>query len=603
MTDKKDSDRVLLQFAVITDTHIRPPDTIEEGGYVSNQCTIDRVNYVVKCLNGLQPDFVIHLGDVVHPIPLLHNHEDAVKKALEIFSEIEADFYVVPGNHDIGDKPNAWLPAPIVEEDSHLDFVKHWGPAYQSFSAANCLFICLDTLIMNSGFDRERTQRNWLENELRIAKEKNLRLFIFMHYPLFICDSKEPTHYDNIDQPARNWLLELLVQYRVEAVFSGHVHNVFISIHEDTLLYSLPSTTFVRPEYSELATVAPGDEFGRDDTAKLGFFLVKVYSDRHEILPVRTFNAGKLDQGSSQFEPSKMIGEISHMLGVTLRREWGRRVELAADGLDEFNRKEAYRDGLLLALLELGVTALRVPFADLTNEGVRGRMADFSKLGFEFTVFSLGAPDEGVLDTIETFGNLIASWELIFPEHLLSQIKDAILKAQLVFSGQLFIAPVVPIKEVDRDSKTFQHFASHGFSCHHVEQIKNWLSMIPKKADDIGLTYRVSPWDDPASTLREIDQQFNHEKLINLQLPRLDEGVCFDDDDKLLSFIVEAYQASRKMACTTVFIDTFIDSDRGYYPRIGLLDRRFNPRPAFYALKQAALQMQSFQQQSNCGAI
>jgi hypothetical protein len=230
-------------------------------------------------------------------------------------------------------------------------------------------------------------------------------------------------------------------------------------------------------------------------------------------------------------------------------------------------------------------------------------MADFSKLGFEFTVFSLGAPDEGVLDTIETFGNLIASWELIFPEHHLSQISDAILKAQLVYSGQLFIAPVVPIKEVDRDSKTFQHFASHGFSCHHVEQIKNWLSMIPKQADDIGLTYRVSPWDDPASTLREIDQQFNHEKLINLQLPRLDEGVCFDDDDKLLSFIVEAYQASRKMACTTVFIDTFIDSDRGYYPRIGLLDRRFNPRPAFYALKQAALQMQSFQQQSNCGAI
>jgi len=34
------------------------------------------------------------------------------------------------------------------------------------------------------------------------------------------------------------------------------------------------------------------------------------------------------------------------------------------------------------------------------------------------------------------------------------------------------------------------------------------------------------------------------------------------------------------MANTTVFIDTFIDCDIGYYPRIGLLDRRFNPRPA-----------------------
>jgi len=32
-------------------------------------------------------------------------------------------------------------------------------------------------------------------------------------------------------------------------------------------------------------------------------------------------------------------------------------VELVVDGLDEFKRKETYRDGLLIALLELGVTS------------------------------------------------------------------------------------------------------------------------------------------------------------------------------------------------------------------------------------------------------
>ncbi len=35
----------------------------------------------------------------------------------------------------------------------------------------------------------------------------------------------------------------------------------------------------------------------------------------------------------------------------------GRKGELVVDGLDEFKRKEAYRDGLLIALLELGVTS------------------------------------------------------------------------------------------------------------------------------------------------------------------------------------------------------------------------------------------------------
>ncbi|MCP4420113.1 MAG: hypothetical protein GY805_26205, partial [Chloroflexi bacterium] len=333
----------------------------------------------------------------------------------------------------------------------------------------------------------------------------------------------------------------------------------------------------------------PGDEYGRNDTAKLGFFLVRVYADRHEILPIRTYGAGKLDAGFPQVEPYQMIGTPTHMLGVTLRRGWGRRVELAADGLDEFKRKEAYRDGLLIALLELGVTSLRVPFADLANADVRQRLSDFVKLGFEFTIYTLDVPDEATLAIMAAHGDLIKNWEIVFPEHSVSQIGVAIKHAQTVFSGQFFIAPVVPIKKDDGDSKTFQHFASHGFSCEQANKVENWLAILGNRAENIGLTFRVSPWDDPIFTLHEIERQSKRVKLVNLQLPRLDEGVCFDDNNQLQSFIVDAYNASRTMVNTTVFIDTFVDSDRGYYPRNGLLDRRFNPRPAFYALKLASL--------------
>ncbi|MBL7162118.1 MAG: metallophosphoesterase [Anaerolineales bacterium] len=582
-------DNFLFQFAVISDSHLRLPSASEEGGYASNRLAIERAKYVVQCLNSLQPNFVIHLGDMVHPIPALSNHEEAVKKAREIFSGVEAKYYTLPGNHDIGDKPNAWLPAPVVERDSHKIFEKHWGPLYHSFFTENCHFICLDTPIMNTGFERERDQRTWLENELRVAKEKGFRIFVFMHYPLFICDPKEPIHYDNIDEPARSWLLELFTQYSVEAVFSGHVHNAFVGILENTTYYILPSMAFVRPEYSELATVGPGDEFGRNDTAKLGFFMVRVYADRHEILPVRTYGAGQLDAAMPKIEPYQIVGRASRMLGVTLRRGWGRRVELAADGLDEFKRKEAYRDWLLIALIELGVTSLRVPFADLANADSRQRLSDFVKLGFEFTVYSLGVPDKRTLATIEAHGKLFLNWEIIFPEHTLSQIGAAINHAQSVFPGQLFVAPVVPIKEDDGEAKTFQHFASHGFSCSQVGKAENWLSLIANRAEDIGLTFRISPWEEPVAAMHEIDRLSQRAKLVNLQLPRLDEGVRFEDDDLLQSFIVDAYQASQAMAKTTVFIDTFIDSDRGYYPRNGLLDRRFNPRPAFYALKLASL--------------
>ena len=85
----------------------------------------------------------------------------------------------------------------------------------------------------------------------------------------------------------------------------------------------------------------------------------------------------------------------------------GRRGELVVDGLDEFKRKEAYRDGLLIALLELGVTSLRVPLADLANADVRRRLSDFVRLGFGFTVYSLDFPDEHVLTIIAVHGDFL----------------------------------------------------------------------------------------------------------------------------------------------------------------------------------------------------
>ena len=75
-------------------------------------------------------------------------------------------------------------------------------------------------------------------------------------------------------------------------------------------------------------------------------------------------------------------------------------VVLVVDGLDEFKRKETYRDGLLIALLELGVTSLRSPMADHANADVRRGISDFVRQGFGFIIYSLASPDEHVMTTI-----------------------------------------------------------------------------------------------------------------------------------------------------------------------------------------------------------
>ena len=68
-------------------------------------------------------------------------------------------------------------------------------------------------------------------------------------------------------------------------------------------------------------------------------------------------------------------------------------------------------------------------------------------------------------------------------------------------------------------------------------------------------------------------------------MPRLNEGKCFDDEKKLVKFKIDVYKTSRTMQNSTLFLDIFVDNDRGYYPRIGLLDRRLNPKKGFPCLK------------------
>ena len=66
------------------------------------------------------------------------------------------------------------------------------------------------------------------------------------------------------------------------------------------------------------------------------------------------------------------------------------------------------------------------------------------------------------------------------------------------------------------------------------------------------------------------------------------ETEAFIDDEAVAARVAEAVEAARRHPDTVVFLDTFMDHDRGYYPRHGLIDRRFNPRQSFYALMEAA---------------
>jgi 3',5'-cyclic AMP phosphodiesterase CpdA len=65
---------------------------------------------LIDRVNAMNPEFVVHLGDITHPGPASPEYAEAAQafhKASEIFS---MPYYLVPGNHDIGEKIHPALP-------------------------------------------------------------------------------------------------------------------------------------------------------------------------------------------------------------------------------------------------------------------------------------------------------------------------------------------------------------------------------------------------------------------------------------------------------------------------------------------------------------
>jgi len=103
----------LFDFAVITDTHVNFGETECNSEFEINKGANGRLRHVICDLNNRDLAFVIHLGDIVHPVPALADLYKRAAAAFKMLSgELRHPIYLLPGNHDIGDKPIAWVRTP-----------------------------------------------------------------------------------------------------------------------------------------------------------------------------------------------------------------------------------------------------------------------------------------------------------------------------------------------------------------------------------------------------------------------------------------------------------------------------------------------------------
>ena len=180
---------------------------------------------VAELLERLEPDLILHTGDVVYPRGEERHYDRSffvpyrrLIKGVPIFPAL--------GNHDV-EKNNgaAYL------KNFHLP---HNNPQssqrYYSLDWGNAHFVALNSeLYHEDNSDSPEEQKAWLERDL--SQTHQLWKFVFLHRGLY-SSSKHGG-----DEKIRKDLEPVFVRYKVDIVFSGHDHDYERTVPIEGVIY------------------------------------------------------------------------------------------------------------------------------------------------------------------------------------------------------------------------------------------------------------------------------------------------------------------------------------------------------------------------------
>ena len=571
-------DRSLLpealgEFVVVADTHYMLEGGAGLGEFPSRGKQSQRAAAALRLVAALEPDFVVHMGDVVQEYPGTEGFAQALDQALEQMAACRVQPRWVAGNHDVGDKPDPTMPTHPVEAEGLAQYHQRMGPSWYSFDHRDLHLAVLNSQILNTGLPAEETQRAWLEADL--AAHAGQPTAVFLHLPPYLHDPGEPHlgHYDNIGEPARSWLLDLLAARRVDWLFAAHVHFAFCDPAAGPNYRIVPSTSFTRPGFSHLFHGAPPPEQGRDDAPKLGFYLCRLRPDRLDIHLVRT--GGALDWAPG---PPRLLTPASADLGgaplaltATHPLGWTAAVPLA---FPSSVRQPVRNDYPLLACLELGARTLRCPWTDLDQTGAGLAFLRRQGVQVQATVLGDGAtPYESIL---ERHRDQVDTWEIQTPGGPWPTSACLYLFKSYHRNLRLSLAPVIP----------GQPMAGKQHPRTRVGYRPDEMAQLDRRLQD-GDTWieaalcrleAATPWDD-ALAWRQVGPLATMGRLeLLFELPGQS-----DDDDAARA--AEALFATTLLPGARLFVEPLIDLDRTMDVGQGLLDPWCNPRPVFGLLR------------------
>jgi hypothetical protein len=377
-------------------------------------------------------------------------------------------------------------------------------------------------------------------------------------------------------------------------VFSGHVHNFWLNTYETTDLFIIPSVSFVRQDYSEMYSSKSPFEGGREDVNKLGFLTFDVFEDDYIWKFHRTFGRSVSAAGEDHLLKSSHPKERKNpAFGVDLRLPWQEHRQIPPSGaLDEFYRKDVRNDYPLLALCELGINELRMPLNDVYDSKVLNRLIALKKVGFTYTFYSFGIPHTKTVSLIKQYPELFDKIEIIWPGNDNKKMVNKYIKFREHTKAKILVSPLWKnFGETDKNGRHL-HVIKHGFNPSELETFKdffpkNWISSgLANFIDGIVVKQNLIFENEvDIATIKAWKEKHNFlMHVLSSSSPR-NPAENIDDQTVIAESIETLWLKAKAISEDVVFFtDAFVEIDRGYFRKAGLIDRLGNPMLAWHKI-------------------
>jgi len=145
----------------------------------------------------------------------------------------------------------------------------------------------------------------------------------------------------------------------------------------------------------------------------------------------------------------------------------------------------------------------------------------------------------------------------------------------------LYFAKILANDDSRFDGAQFTHFVKSGFTAVELNAYGDMVTDAVASGAIDGITVRHELDANLVACTQEVQKFISEQSckaLVSVKLAGASVAVKRAEDRKLAAMVAQAMILSRLDDRICYVFDTFMDVDRGYYPRQGFIDRRFNPR-------------------------